>query len=181
MLQAVQLLQEHDAVTGQTLKVTASHDTYSIRFEVDNSAQSTAATADTTCCSSGTSVRPNTSSRPMQHAPTSDKSPAAIALVAPEPINVPLYDQGWRAAYDSISQLQGQLAKAITQDPLEYKRMASAALLLAMRPWVSTGAVHGADGVAQTTQHIDGAHSKVQSFPVADPHHAAAMLVSLMT
>jgi hypothetical protein len=85
---------------------------------------------------------------------------------------VPLLDPAWRAAYSQLSTLQSQLVKSISQDPLEHRRVAAAALQLAMQPW-TVGAGEGQPGQQQQQQQ-GGADL------VADPHHAAALLTRLM-
>jgi hypothetical protein len=61
--------------------------------------------------------------------------------------------------------LQGQLVKSIAQDPLEHRRVAAAALKLAMQPTVAEA------GLQQQQQN---------EAVGADPHHAAALLSRLM-
>jgi hypothetical protein len=79
-------------------------------------------------------------------------------------------------AYDQLSALQSQLVKAIAQDPLEHRRVAAAALQLAMQPWRQDGAQLGAESEKQQQQQQQQQFCEL----AADPHHAAALLVRLM-
>lgn len=85
---------------------------------------------------------------------------------------VTLYDPAWRAAYSQLSALQSQLVKAVAQDPLEHRRVAAAALQLAMTPWLPGTEVVDEGGGQQQRQrgHV----------VVADPAHTAAVLTRLM-
>ena len=47
---------------------------------------------------------------------------------------VPLCDPVWRAAFEQLQGLNGQLVKACVQNPLEYRALAMAALQFAARP-----------------------------------------------
>jgi hypothetical protein len=86
---------------------------------------------------------------------------------------VPLFDPTWRAAYSHIRSVQSQIAKATTQDPLEHRRVAAAALQLAMTPW-STAGTDLVDDEQQQEQQ------RGQVVVVADPAHAAGLLTRLM-
>lgn len=177
LVQAVQLLPEHETVPGQVLHLTASHDTYAICFAIDSCVKANAVTDAATSSSSDTSMGSGASSTSTPGAGLVSSSICAAA----QPTGVPMYDPAWKAAYDNITHIQGQLVKAITQDPLEYRRMVCAALLLAIRPWGSTAGLHDAD--SKQRQGGDNAvvgHHGGRTWPTADPHHAAAMLVRLM-
>lgn len=162
-LQAVQLLPEHTVEVSQTLTITASHDTYAINFTNEND-------------------RTNHVCQPTAGSRSNSSIEAAVSTVAaPQPTGVPLYDSAWKAACDRLAQLQSQLVKAITQDPLEYRRLVCAAMQLAMRPWGCSGdAAKGQRGLRPAEMDNTEASSGLV-WRVADPHHAAAMLVRLMT
>eukprot|EP00878_Enallax_costatus_P016702 GHUV01017525.1.p1 GENE.GHUV01017525.1~~GHUV01017525.1.p1 ORF type:complete len:351 (+),score=105.37 GHUV01017525.1:1061-2113(+) len=161
--QAVQLLPDHQADVGQVLTLTASHNTYAIGFTLADA---------------------NTNRHSQPEASSNSKAKAmAPPAAAPQPTGVPLYDPAWQAAYDRIAQLQSQLVKAITQDPLDYRRLVCAAMQLAMRPWrCSRDAVEGQCSDKQQHVGVNGAaRSSGVGWSAADPYHAAAMLVRLMT
>ena len=90
---------------------------------------------------------------------------------------MPLYDPLWRAAYEQLAALQAQLAKGIAQDPLEHRRVAAAALQLAMQPW---GAPGSRVGPGQQQQQQEEEREEQAGCVVADPHHAVALLTRLM-
>jgi type II protein arginine methyltransferase len=96
--QAVQWVPEVTVQPGDTLVLTARHDTYGISFEVE-----------------------------------ADKNGGAAAL-ATRQTGVPLVDAGWRAAHDELAGVNAQLARAVAQDPLEYRAVAAAAVAFAARP-----------------------------------------------
>lgn len=179
VVQAVQLLPEHQVCPGQHLAITASHDTYAISFAI-------------------------TPPLPPARAAAAAATEGANSGTAPSPTGVPFFDAAWKAAYDAVSDLQSRLAKALIQDPLEYRRLVNAALSLAMRPWGETGSGHDgclADGkasiehVARQLQQVTGGLPGKEVQPAqgagccstpgphveADPHHAAALLVRLMS
>lgn len=139
-----------------------------------------------------------------EHSPTAfadegELSKGAAGLVGvPQPTGVPLVDPVWKAAYDSVSQVQSNLVKALTQDPLEYRKLVNAALVVAMRPWgeesiaVKEGVLD--TGATPSSSHLDGSDAaaraceKLERGTLAgakrfegDPHHAASLLVRLMS
>lgn len=149
-LQAVQLLPEHRVHPGQCLALTASHDTYAISFSIAGTAaqpQPSASGRQQTSCavnaSNAATAADNSIMQPTQ------VTPAAAVPGTPQPTGVPFVDPAWKAAYDAVSALQASLAKAAAQDPLEYRRLATAALLLAMRPWGSVEAAAAASSGAK--------------------------------
>ncbi|KAF6265253.1 hypothetical protein COO60DRAFT_1623921 [Scenedesmus sp. NREL 46B-D3] len=223
--QAVQLLPEHRVWPGQRLDLTASHDTYAISFTIP----AAPAAPPLQPLSSGTPPRhtmygsiANTASPPCSAA--ADDNEGNMLPGAPQPTGVPFVDPSWKAAYEAVSALQASLAKAATQDPLEYRRLVSAALLLAMRPWgvekapsatgdnndsgqVAAAAAAPSEGrqdpapvaevaeacsrrgtAAEAQVHMAGAREAAATGsgigsrqPAADPHHATALLVRLMS
>jgi hypothetical protein len=87
----------------------------------------------------------------------------------------------WHASCLALSAAQSGMAKATAQDPLEYRRVVTAALVLAMRPW---GMMHGA-AVRHELAPLaaKGAATREQGGycgPAADPSHASALLTRLM-
>lgn len=180
------MLPEHCVSPGQVLHITAQHDTYAITFDLQTSACAAATAPATPTASVGS---------PSSNSPAS----AEAAPGSPQPTGVPLFDPLWRHAYEQVGQLQAGLAKAMSQDPLEYRRLVSAATLLPTRPWgggsasasgsdgsSSTG-VEEARGSAPAPAKCDDKQQQQQqlrqtvTWPPADPHHASALLVRLMT
>jgi hypothetical protein len=216
-LQAVQLLPEHQVWPGQRLHITASHDTYAISYAI---AAHTAATPQqqinsnqpANCTSTNSmhqSVLCSASAGADTHKHTMASACRASAVpAAPRPTGVAFVDPLWKSAYDAVSALQASLAKAATQDPLEYRRLVSAALLLAMRPWGAEPAIARTGSCAVAGGKAAGGSEAVQVSAAkvlegggqpdtlgkalhsstagggrhlaADPHHAAALLVRLM-
>jgi hypothetical protein len=205
---------------GQHLHLTASHDTYAISFAI---AAPPAATpqqpklssqpASCTINSKGSNQTPPSSAsagadigkHTMAAASCAPATPAA-----PQPTGVAYVDPVWKSAYDAVSALQASLAKAATQDPMEYRRLVSAALLLAMRPWGTQTATAAAGGRAAAggkaavagsgevqkpaakvleeggqpdaaQKALHGSTTGLTRHLAADPHHAAALLVRLMS
>lgn len=165
-LQAVQLLPEHQVLPGQELCTTATHDTYAISFDLEqSSAPAAEAASGRKPQPTGSSSKSSTGS-PASCGDTTAEGQGKAELVPPAgsqpvPTGVPLYDAAWKAGYDRLMQSQAQLARAIAQDPLEHRRVFAAALQVAMR----AGEGGGGSGMCG----ID-----------ADPHHAAALLARLM-
>lgn len=95
----------------------------------------------------------------------------------PQPTSVPLFDAAWKAAHDGVWQLQSRLMQAATQQPHEYRRLVNAALLLAMQPWAAQQLQADEERGARGT----GGSLLAGHQGPADPHHAAALLVRLMT
>jgi hypothetical protein len=219
-LQAVQLLPEHQVWPGQHLHMTASHDTYAISFAIAAAPpatpqQRTLSTRPASCTTNSSSTHQTAPSCASAGADSGEDTMASAVCApampaAPQPTGVAFVDPLWKAAYDAVSALQASLAKAATQDPLEYRRLVSAALLLAMRPWgtqtaaaattgsaaaacskaaagsgeaqKSAAAVLGNGGQPDTAREVlCGSKTGVSRHLIADPHHAAALLVRLMS
>jgi hypothetical protein len=200
--------------------VTASHDTYAISFAIAAPPpampqQPMLSSKPASCAINSSSSTHEKMSVSVSAGADSDKDNTTSAVrapampAAPQPTGVAYVDPLWKAAYDAVSALQASLAKAATQDPLEYRRLVSAALLLAMRPWrmqtaAATAGSHVAAGgkaaaggdelqksaaellegagqpdAAQTALH--GSSSGGSKHITADPHHAAALLVRLIS
>jgi hypothetical protein len=215
----------------QQLALTASHDTYCISFVPITTAAATSqqlkafSTVPASCTSSNGGINHvdafHNAAAGVGMDPAASK-PAAVEPDAPQPTGVPFVDPAWKAAYDAVSALQSSTAKAATQDPLEYRKLASAALLLAMRPWGDHPAASAASSVGKATglangdqqQHATDVGGELRSSdrnstavkpegesaaesaaagaagsrchdgakqPAADPHHAVALLVRLMS
>jgi hypothetical protein len=45
-----------------------------------------------------------------------------------------MVDPVWKAAFDQVQEVSGQLAKSCVQNPLEYRAVAEAAVRMAARP-----------------------------------------------
>eukprot|EP00775_Hariotina_reticulata_P006410 gene6410-6641_t len=126
--QAVQMLPECWVRPGQQLRITAQHDTYAISFTPAVTESNTNAAATDNMDHSDFTT--DSSAR----APPVDQAPEPSVRLGPQLSTVPLVDPVWKAAYDQLADLQSHLAKAVTQDPLEYRRLVTAATLLAMQP-----------------------------------------------
>ena len=124
--QAVQWMPEVAVAPGQELELAARHDTYSISYALPPGLQ---AQCDAAAASAG-------AARQAAAPPAGDgPGPAAAGGAAgPQPTGVPLVDPAWRAAFDRLQGLNGQLVKGCVQNPLEYRAVAQAALQLAARP-----------------------------------------------
>jgi hypothetical protein len=225
-LQAVQLLPEHRVWPGQSLVLTASHDTYAISFSLTAAAtqpqplvsstqpsscafnNSSTEGQDKTCSAAAAAAAFTDENEDDNMAPTATM-PASAAPATPQPTGVPVVDPAWKAAYDAVAALQASLAKAAAQDPLEYRRLATATLLLAMRPWGSKEAAaatevasreeqqegvrdvgllepgsrngRAAEAPRQAAVGAAGSGVLVSRQPAADPHHAAALVVRFMS
>jgi hypothetical protein len=129
--QAVQMLPECWMKQGQQLQITAQHDSYAISF--------TSASTDSNVHAAATEAT-DRSSFTTNSASTGPAEQASVppARLESLPTSAPLVDHVWRAAYDQLADLQCHLAKAATQDPLEYRRLVTAAALLTMQPWGSS-------------------------------------------
>ncbi|KAK9863942.1 hypothetical protein WJX84_003683 [Apatococcus fuscideae] len=107
--QAVQWVEERRVDEGDVLEVTASHDTYSISFALSPQDAPAQPTQDG-----------------LQDLDTAGPAPASTA--------VPLKDAAWEASHKQLAEVNGQLAKACIQNPLEYRTTALAAVQFAARP-----------------------------------------------
>jgi hypothetical protein len=134
-LQAVQWLPAHKVSRGDTLAFEAGHDTYGISFKEATPpgchqpapAAAAAAGAAAATPSTGADLRDShlgdtCSSPPLGTDPGAAGGPS------------PLLDPAWAACYAALQPLAAALSKAVAQDPLEYRRVAQAAALLAARP-----------------------------------------------
>ncbi|KAK9863045.1 hypothetical protein WJX84_000363 [Apatococcus fuscideae] len=106
--QAVQWLGERQVEAGDMLRVTASHDTYSISFAPSSAEEQGLNREQPEGACSGTSSAMHT--------------------------GVPLKDVAWEASHKQLAEMNGQLAKACIQNPLEYRATALAAVQFASRP-----------------------------------------------
>ena len=130
--QAVQWLPPNTIYRSDELVLEASHDTYGISFQQFlPSAQPTGGHPKST-----NRCQPSDAKR-LQDASERAPLPAAAA---------PLFDPAWASCYASLQPLSAAMSKALAQDPLEYRRMAQAAVALAARPQdhgVDAGAAAG--------------------------------------
>lgn len=117
--QAVQWVQEVEVAVGQGMTLMARHDTYSISYSLPPELEE-----------GGKGEAARTASTEI----TDEAEEAAGPSSQPRPTGVPLVDPAWRAAYDRLQGLNGQLVKACVQNPLEYRAVAQAALQFAARP-----------------------------------------------
>lgn len=112
--QAVYWLPPRVVRHGERLCVDASHDTYSFAFKASDG-------CGRGCMESvplhGAPPGPSTAEQPSGPSPTS-----------------PGGDPVWRAALEALKPLNASLTKACVQNPLEYRRIATAAIEVAARP-----------------------------------------------
>lgn len=130
--QAVQWVREVEVAPGQALTLTARHDTYSISYSLPPELEGAGGERGQRGSSGGGSAAPEF----VELAPEggAGDADAAAAAGGPRPTGVPLVDPAWRATYDRLQGLNGQLVKACVQNPLEYRAVAQAALAFAARP-----------------------------------------------
>lgn len=114
LLQAVQYVQEILVSKGQTLVITAQHDTYSISFSHQTSQSDPSCSAD---------------DPPAVHTNTVAAGDAGSNHDICEPwfTGVPLFDPIWNRRHQQLSSLNGALAQKMVQNPLEYRRLCLAA------------------------------------------------------
>ncbi len=128
--QAVQYVKEVAVQPGTVLAVQASHDTYSISFEVDLQ-RSTQLTADMhTACAAA----PPAGTASSSDGSSSEDGSRAGGPKEPSLTGVPLYDSSWHVQYDALAKVNAALAKATAQDPLQFRQLAQLAVQLAARP-----------------------------------------------
>ena len=126
--QAVQWLPPNIVYRSDELILEASHDTYGISF------QQLLPSARPAVCHPESTIRGHLSDAQQQDTSRHAPLPAAAA---------PLFDPAWASCYTSLQPLSAAMSKALAQDPLEYRRMAQAAVALAARPQD-----HGVDAAA---------------------------------
>ena len=126
--QAVQWLPPNTIYRSDELVLEASHDTYGISF------QQLLPSARPAVSHPKSTSRGQLSDAQQQDASEHDPLPAAAA---------PLFDPAWASCYAAMQPLSAAMSKALAQDPLEYRRMAQAAVALAARPQD-----HGVDAAA---------------------------------
>lgn len=131
--QAVQWVREVAVQPGQALTLTARHDTYSISYSLPPELEEPqrGQQGQQGWGSGGSGGASSTTAPEIVELGPDGCAPAADG---PRPTGVPLADPAWRAAYDRLQGLNGQLVKACVQNPLEYRAVARAALAFAARP-----------------------------------------------
>ncbi len=127
--QAVQWMREVEVAPGQQLELTASHDTYSISCALPPELE-----GDGGAGGVGNPGQQQAAVNAAGLDSTAASAAGSSAAAGPRPTGVPLADPAWRAAYDQLQGLNGQLVKACVQNPLEYRAVALAALQFAARP-----------------------------------------------
>jgi hypothetical protein len=126
--QAVQWLPEVEVQPGQHLKLMARHDTYSISYSLPAEYM-----AD---CQEGGCAQDSPAHDSSTGTSTGYCTPAPAVTVSGQPrrTNVPFIDAAWKAGYEQLQGINGQLSKACVQNPLEYRAVAEAAVRFASRP-----------------------------------------------
>lgn len=134
--QAVQWVREVEVQPGQQLKLTARHDTYSISYSLPDrlagNGETGRAVAVQAVAQQVVQLSPDGQRRDGGGAGEADAP--GVPQSQPCPTGVPLVDPAWQAAFDRLQGVNGQLAKACIQNPLEYRAVAEAAVQFAARP-----------------------------------------------
>ena len=125
---------EVEVTPGQHLQLIASHDTYSISYSLPSGMTGPHSPPPQQAVASREGLQGGTGGSCGGDRVRAGEPMAAATGAGLQATGVPLCDPVWRAAFEQLQGLNGQLVKACVQNPLEYRALAMAALQFAARP-----------------------------------------------